>query len=131
MHARSQCLPSLAVFDARAFSVPVDDVVNVFLWRAKDWERNSIQMYAHSLFSHKQLHKKNIGAMHEMLHSVGKNWTTNLSDRERNGAFLIRRSGGGIEVRTDILPTFPSVQAAIGGLFTFDADKKPNAPGMP
>lgn len=42
-----------AFFDSRAFSVPVDDVVNAFLWRARDWERNSLQMYARSFFSHK------------------------------------------------------------------------------
>ena len=32
------------VFDARAFSLPREEVVNYFLWRAKDWARNSIQM---------------------------------------------------------------------------------------
>ena len=43
----------LALFDARAFNVPENDMVNAFLWRVKDWKRNSIQMYARSFFSHK------------------------------------------------------------------------------
>lgn len=44
-----------ALFDARAFNVPKEDVVNYFLWRQIDWERNSIQMLAQSVYSHKQL----------------------------------------------------------------------------
>ena len=76
-----------ATFDARAFSIPEDDVINYFLWRAKDWERNSIQMYARAFFSHKELNGKNRADMHEMLHSKGKNWTTDLNDQERNGLF--------------------------------------------
>lgn len=50
--------PQLALFDARAFSIPKTDVLNYCLWRMKDWERNSLTMYAGSFFSHKQLHKK-------------------------------------------------------------------------
>ena len=63
--------PKLAVFDSRAFNVPRSDLSNMFLWRAKDWERNSLSMYCQSLFSHKQLHKKNRNDMHEMLHEIG------------------------------------------------------------
>lgn len=103
-------------FDSRAFSVPPDDVVNAFLWRAKDWERNSLQMYARSFFSHKQLLNKGHGEIHEMLHSIGKNWATDLTDQEKNGTFIFLRDGGG-ELRTDILPTYQSINEAIGYLF--------------
>lgn len=103
----------LPVFDSRAFTVPKDDIVNCFVLRAKDWERNSLQMYARSFFSHKQLHQKGREAMHEMLHGIGKNWTTDLSAQERNGTFLINTQTG-IEERTDILPTFESINSVIG-----------------
>ena len=103
----------LAVFDSRAFTVPKEDAINVFVWRAKDWERNSLQMYARSFFSHKQLHQKGREDMHEMLHSIGKNWATDLPSQERNGTFLINTDSGIIE-RTDILPTYESIHAAIG-----------------
>ncbi|MDD5343304.1 MAG: tRNA(His) guanylyltransferase Thg1 family protein [Smithella sp.] len=103
----------LPVFDSRAFTIPKEDVVNAFVWRAKDWERNSIQMYTRSFFSHEQLHQKNREDMHEMLHSVGKNWATDLSSQERNGTFLIKTDAEIIE-RTDILPTYVSINAAIG-----------------
>lgn len=104
---------SVPVFDSRAFTVPPDDVANAFLWRAKDWERNSLQMYARAHFSHKELHKKSRADMHEMLHGVGKNWAKDLTDQERNGTFLINTETG-IEVRTDVLPTYADVKAAIG-----------------
>jgi tRNA(His) guanylyltransferase len=77
-----------ALFDSRAFSVPADDVANMFLWRAKDWARNSLQMYARSFFSHKELDRKNSVDIHEMLHGIGKNWTTDLGYVEKNGTFI-------------------------------------------
>jgi len=109
-------LRPLPVFDSRAFSVPPDDVVNAFLWRAKDWERNSLQMYARSFFSHKELMNKNNSEIHEMLHGIGKNWVLDLTDQERNGTFLI--SGvEGIETWTDVLPTYWAINQIIGKLF--------------
>lgn len=104
------------VFDSRAFSVPIDDVVNTFLWRAKDWRRNSIQMYAQHFFSHKELHKQNQENMLNMLNSIGKDWNTDLNNMERNGTFLILKDGE-IQIRYDILPNFQSINDGIGDLF--------------
>jgi tRNA(His) 5'-end guanylyltransferase len=104
------------VFDSRAFNVPIDDVVNAFLWRAQDWKRNSIQMYAHYFFSDKELYGKNQSDMHEMLHQIGSNWATDLTDLEKNGAFIILK-GREYNIRTDILPTYESIDVAIGKLF--------------
>lgn len=44
-----------AIFDARCFSLPKEEVFNYLLWRQQDWERNSVQMLAQSLYSHKEL----------------------------------------------------------------------------
>jgi tRNA(His) 5'-end guanylyltransferase len=44
-----------ATFDARALNIPKEEVTNCILWRQLDAERNSIQSYAQSMFSHKQL----------------------------------------------------------------------------
>ena len=107
------------VFDSRAFSVPANDVINAFLWRAKDWERNSLQMYCRSLFSHKQLHGKNAHDMHQMLHDIGRNWTTDLTNRQKNGTFLIMGVGE-INERCDILPSFNNIDEAIGRLFEYE-----------
>lgn len=97
------------VFDARVFSVPKEDVVNAFLWRAKDWKRNSLQMFCQSLFSHKELHGKNQADMHEMLYKVGKNWTTDLSPVEKNGTFIIRKSDGLVISLSNIPPDYTSI----------------------
>lgn len=78
-----------ALFDARAFIVPVDDWQNVFIWRQRDWERNSIQMVARANFSHKELEKKKIPQIHDMLHEVGINWA-NYSPQHKNGTFVLR-----------------------------------------
>jgi tRNA(His) 5'-end guanylyltransferase len=79
----------IATFDARAFVVPAEDVPNVFVWRQRDWERNSIAMLAQAHYSHKQLHGKKIPDMHDMLHEKGINWAE-LPGREKNGTFLLR-----------------------------------------
>ena len=106
------------VFDSRAFTIPSNDVVNAFLWRAKDWERNSLQMYARSHYSHKELHGKGKQAMHNMLHDAGKNWSTDLTAQQKNGTFLIAADDG-IAERHDILPTYDSVNGAIGLLVEY------------
>jgi tRNA(His) guanylyltransferase len=95
-------------FDGRAFNVPKEDVVNCFLWRAQDWKRNSMQMYARANFSHKELHKKNVEDMHNMLHSIGKNWATDLTERQKNGTFILKD-----KTRHDILPTYESINSIV------------------
>jgi len=105
----SDNIPPPAMFDARAFNVPEDDVANYFLWRAKDWERNSVSMYCAGFFSHKQMHGQGRADQHEMLHSVGKNWATDLSDRERNGTFLWREELGTIIRSDSIQPHYPDI----------------------
>lgn len=79
----------VATFDARAFNVPDDDVPNVFIWRQRDWERNSLQMLARHHFSHRELHGKGRREMHDMLHGIGVNWAE-LSDRQKNGTWILR-----------------------------------------
>lgn len=77
------------IFDARAFLVPIADAPNVFVWRQRDWERNSVQMLARSVFSHRECYGKKIPDMHEMLHERGINWA-DLDMREKNGTFITR-----------------------------------------
>ena len=76
-----------AIFDARAFQCPKDDVANVFLWRVKDWERNSLSMFCNQYFSPKQLHGKSRVVQHEMLYKIGHNWATECTDQQKNGAW--------------------------------------------
>lgn len=64
-----------AMFDSRVFILPKEEVCNYFIWRQQDASRNSIQMVAQSLFSHKQLQNKNCDQLQEMMfqeHNI--NW---------------------------------------------------------
>lgn len=79
----------IAFFDGRCYNVPREEVANYFLWRAKDWERNSLSMFARGHYSQKQLHKKSKGDMHEMLHKKGVNWAR-LPSECKNGTFIYR-----------------------------------------
>ena len=64
-----------AMFDARAFILPKEEVCNYFIWRQQDASRNSIQMIAQSIFSHKELQGKNSDQLQEMIfQKTGKNW---------------------------------------------------------
>jgi len=78
-----------AIFDSRAFNIPVDEVANYFIWRQKDWLRNSVAMLAQSHFSANQLHGKSQADMHEMLHSININWN-DLELRFKNGTFICK-----------------------------------------
>jgi len=76
-----------AIFDARAFQCPKEDVANVFLWRVKDWERNSLNMFCEQFFSHKELQGQGRADRHEMLHKIGHNWATECTDQQKNGSW--------------------------------------------
>lgn len=78
-----------ATFDSRAFAMSMDDVPNVFMWRQKDWYRNSVQMLGQSHFSHKQLDGKKLSEIHDMLHDQGVNWA-DLEPAQKNGTFIRR-----------------------------------------
>ena len=101
-----------AVVDSRAFNVPSSDVINNFLWRAKDWNRNSLQMYCRSVFTHKQLHGKKAAEMHEMLFEKGLNWTTDLTGRERNGRYIIASEGGWV-INDNVLPSYQAIESVL------------------
>jgi tRNA(His) 5'-end guanylyltransferase len=56
-----------AMFDARCFSIPKEEVCNYFIWRQQDATRNSIQMVGQANFSHKELQNKSCDKIQDML----------------------------------------------------------------
>lgn len=56
-----------AMFDARCFSIPKEEVTNCFLWRQQDATRNAIQMLGQCNFSHKELQGKSCNEIQDML----------------------------------------------------------------
>lgn len=81
--------PKLAVFDSRAFLVPSEDVVNYFLWRQQDATRNSVQMLARTLYSHKELLGKVNSDLQEMCFQKGHNWN-NCATSQKRGRCIIK-----------------------------------------
>lgn len=56
-----------AMFDARVFNIPKEEVTNLIYWRQVDATRNSIQMVGQANFSHKQLQNKSCNQIQDML----------------------------------------------------------------
>lgn len=64
-----------ALFDARCFNIPKEEVANLIYWRQLDATRNSIQMVGQANFSHKELQNKSCNMIQEMLFAEkGINW---------------------------------------------------------
>lgn len=64
-----------ALFDARAFTIPDrTEAMNYLIWRQQDATRNSLQMAAQAVYSHREMHGRSTKDMHEMLHAKGINW---------------------------------------------------------
>lgn len=64
-----------AMFDARCFNIPKEEVANLIYWRQLDATRNSIQMVGQANFSQKELHGKSCNKIQDMLMlERGINW---------------------------------------------------------
>lgn len=64
-----------AMFDARCFNIPKEEVVNCIYWRQLDAARNSVQMVGQANFSHRELQGKSCNVIQDMLHEQkGINW---------------------------------------------------------
>ena len=64
-----------AMFDARVFNIPKEEVTNCIYWRQLDASRNSVQMVGQANFSHNELHGKSCSNIQDMLmEQKGINW---------------------------------------------------------
>lgn len=64
----------IAMFDARAFNIPMSEVCNYFIWRQKDAIRNSVEALGREVFSQSELYKKKVPDVIEMLKTRGVDW---------------------------------------------------------
>lgn len=86
----SKAVDKGAMFDARCFNIPKEEVTNNFYWRQLDASRNSIQMVGQANFSHKELHKKSCNDIQDMLMTQkGINWN-NLPTYQKRGSCCIK-----------------------------------------
>lgn len=92
-----------AEFDARAFVLPEAEVCNYFIWRQQDATRNSIQMLARSLYSHRDLHCRNNSDLQEMCVQRGHDWN-DLAIKWRRGSCVVKTAYGWTV--DDVIPVF-------------------------
>ena len=90
-----------AVFDARVFSIPKDEVCNCLIWRQQDATRNSIEAVGQAYFSHSVLHKKSCNMIQEMLWSQKNiNWNDFPTDCKRGACCYRQPSTEYVETKT-------------------------------
>ena len=88
-----------AMFDARCFNIPKEEVTNLIYWRQLDASRNSIQMVGQAHFSHKELEGKSCSNIQDMLmEQKGINWN-DFRTYEKRGSCCIKR-----DVEVDLSP---------------------------
>lgn len=79
-----------AMFDARCFNIPKEEVTNLCYWRQLDASRNSIQMVGQANFSHKELQNKSCNDIQDMLMTQkGINWN-DLPIYQKRGSCCIK-----------------------------------------
>lgn len=81
-----------AMFDARCFNIPKEEVTNLVYWRQLDAMRNSIQMLGQANFSHRELQNKTCKDIKEMLvEQKGINWDE-LPIYQKRGSCCIKET---------------------------------------
>lgn len=79
-----------AMFDARCFNIPKEEVTNNFYWRQLDASRNSIQMVGQANFSLKELQNKSCNDIQDMLMTQkGINWN-DYPTYQKRGSCCVR-----------------------------------------
>jgi tRNA(His) 5'-end guanylyltransferase len=84
--ARIKSAMNGALFDARCFNVPKEEVTNYFYSRQVDAIRNSIQMVGQAYFTPKELNRKSCENIKEMLKEKGIEWESYRICEQRGSA---------------------------------------------
>lgn len=93
----SKAVEKGAMFDARCFNIPKEEVTNLIYWRQLDASRNSIQMLGQANFSHKELQNKSCNDIQDRLIDKGINWN-DLPTHQKRGCCCVRNN---IVISTD------------------------------
>lgn len=80
-----------AMFDARCFNIPKEEVANLIYWRQLDATRNSIQMVGQANFSHNELQNKSYNDVQNMLLTQKNiNWN-DLPTYQKRGSCCVKK----------------------------------------
>lgn len=93
INAYGRALEKGAMFDARVFNIPKEEVVNCVYWRQVDAARNSVQMVGQAYFTHNELQNKTCNMIQDMLwEQKGINWN-DYPTRWKRGVCWTREKG--------------------------------------
>lgn len=108
-----------AVFDARAFTVPIEEVNNCLLWRQQDATRNSIQALAQSLYPHKEIQGISTKALQDKMFSEkGVNWNDLPTEQKRGSC--CKKNDDGCWVMDYNIPIFSQAPNYVNSRITFE-----------
>lgn len=93
-----------AMFDARCFNIPKEEVCNLIYWRQLDATRNSIQMVGQAYFPHAELQGKKCSDIQDMLMERYKiNWDKYPTPCKRGTACIYKDGKWAIDTDMPIL----------------------------
>jgi tRNA(His) 5'-end guanylyltransferase len=108
-----QALNRGAMFDARCFNIPKEEVTNLIYWRQLDATRNSIQMVGQANFSHKELQNKSCNKIQDMLMTQRAiNWND----------FPVYQKRGSCCIKSEVTTTYAKV-GEDGAVFTGSTER--------
>lgn len=85
-----------AMFDARCFNIPKEEVTNLIYWRQLDAARNSVQMVGQANFSHSELQEKRCNEIQDMLLTQKNiNWN-DYPTKFKRGSCCVKQEKGWI-----------------------------------
>ena len=112
-----------ALFDARAFNVPKEEVCNNLIWRQRDAENNSVQALAQSLYSHKELQGLSVKSLQDKIFTEKEiNWN-DLPVCQKRGTAIIKDNDGNWVVDLDT-PVFSQCRDYVESRINFEESDK-------
>jgi len=116
-----------AIFDCRAFNVPIEEVTNMILWRQQDAIRNSIQGLGQAYFSHNELdHKSTVDIKSMLVERKGISWDL-MPISDQRGRCAVKRNEGWV-IDNEIPIFVGEGREYIEKRIAFPEDKKEPAP---
>lgn len=91
-----------AMFDARVFNIPKEEVTNCFIWRQQDATRNAIQMLGQCNFSHQELQGKSCNDIQDMLMTQKNINFNDMATAFKRGVCCIKTENEGWVIDTEI-----------------------------
>lgn len=109
-----------AMFDARCFNIPKEEVANLIYWRQLDAMRNSVQAVGQANFSCKELSGKSCADIKEMLKEKGVDWDSFPLEFQR-GSCCVRNA---VAIKKEQV-IFPSGKKMIRSIIELRDTSKP------